>query len=92
MYKMSRSTYVLARALVQTRYVAMPNIILDEPVVPELIQGNATPEALAAELLALLDDSERRAKTVKRLAEVRKALVHEGAADRAATFALGLLG
>jgi lipid-A-disaccharide synthase len=90
-YKTSALTYAIARALVHSRYVAMPNIILDAPVVPELIQGRATVTAIGAELRRFLDDAPYRDRTVARLAEVRDALVRPGAADRAAAYARALL-
>lgn len=90
-YKTSALTYVVARALVRTRYIGMPNIILDAPVVPELIQNRATPVALAAELRRFLDDAAYASSVRERLAGVRDALVRPGAADRAAAYALELL-
>lgn len=90
-YKMARSTYWVARALVRTPYVAMPNIVLGARVVPELIQAEATPEALAGELRRMLFDSSHRGATLERLAQLRAALVRPGAAERAAHFAMELL-
>lgn len=90
-YKTSAVTYAVARVLVRTRYIGMPNILLDAPVVPELIQGRATPEALATELRRFLDDPAHARSTRDRLAGVREALVRPGAADRAAAYALELL-
>jgi lipid-A-disaccharide synthase len=90
-YKTSGLTYTVARALVRTRYIGMPNIILDAHVVPELIQGRATPEALATELRRFLDDPAYARSVRERLSGVRDALVRPGAADRAAAYALELL-
>jgi lipid-A-disaccharide synthase len=90
-YKTSALTYAVARALVHTRYIGMPNIILDAPVVPELIQERATPTALAFELRRMLEDRAYAASVRERLAGVRAALVRPGAADRAASYALELL-
>jgi lipid-A-disaccharide synthase len=90
-YKTSALTYAVARALVRTRYIGMPNIILDAHVVPELIQGGATPAALATELRRFLDDPAYAQSVHERLLGVRDALVRPGAADRAAAYALELL-
>lgn len=90
-YKASALTYAVARALVRTRYIGMPNIILDAPVVPELIQRRATPPALAAEIGRFLDQPAHARGVRERLAGVRSALVRPGAADRAAAYALELL-
>jgi len=90
-YKASALTYAVARALVRTRYIGMPNIILDAPVVPELIQRRATPSALAAEIGRFLDEPAHARSVRERLAGVRSALVRPGAAERAAAYALELL-
>jgi lipid-A-disaccharide synthase len=90
-YKTSALTYAVARALVRTRYIGMPNIILDALVAPELIQGRATPDALAAELRRFLDDPAYARSVRERLFRVRDVLVRPGAADRAAAYALELL-
>jgi len=90
-YKASALTYAVARALVRTRYIGMPNIILDAPVVPELIQRRATPAALADEIGRFLDEPAHARAVRERLAGVRSALVRPGAAERAAGYALELL-
>jgi lipid-A-disaccharide synthase len=46
----------LARRIYHGRYVTLPNLVLDEPVVPELLQEAATPAALSDALLGLLAD------------------------------------
>jgi len=69
----------------------MPNIILGERVVPELVQSEATPARVAEELLSYLDDSAKRERVVRRLGEIRQVLVREDAAERAAQLAVELL-
>lgn len=49
-YRLGTLTYQLARRVVRTPYVALPNILAGRQLVPELIQADATPEALAAAL------------------------------------------
>jgi lipid-A-disaccharide synthase len=48
----------LARKMIQVPFVAMPNVIAGRQIVPELLQGNCTPAALAAEIETLLDDAD----------------------------------
>jgi lipid-A-disaccharide synthase len=90
-YKMAGLSYWVARALVRTRFIAMPNILLDESVFPELIQGQATAAAVVTELTRLLDDDNARARVRQRLVSLREALVRPGAAERAADFALEVM-
>jgi lipid-A-disaccharide synthase len=51
-YKMANLTYQIARHLVKIPYIGLPNLLANEPLVPEFIQDQVTPDNLA---LALLD-------------------------------------
>jgi lipid-A-disaccharide synthase len=53
-YRANPITYVMGRLLVRVPYLGIANLLLRRPMYPEYIQGAATPEALAAELRALL--------------------------------------
>jgi len=55
-------------------YVGLPNIMANEFLVPELLQEAATPEALAAAVLDLFGDAERRARLAERFTEMHHAL------------------
>ena len=44
LYKTSLLTYWIARRIVTVKYLAMPNILADEALFPEFIQGQATPK------------------------------------------------
>lgn len=57
-YKVAPLTYRILSRLVKSPYVSLPNLLAGRLLVPELLQDAATPEALAAELLPLLDDGE----------------------------------
>lgn len=46
-YKMKTSTYILAKKLVKTPYISLPNLLANEMLVPELVQKECTPEKLA---------------------------------------------
>jgi len=56
LYVLSEAQMKLARRIYKRPYITLPNLVLDEPVVPELVQEAATPAALAAAALALLDE------------------------------------
>ncbi|MDO9795110.1 lipid-A-disaccharide synthase, partial [Glaesserella parasuis] len=49
-YKMKPLTYWLAKRLVKTDYISLPNLLANEPLVPELIQADCSPENLAKHL------------------------------------------
>jgi lipid-A-disaccharide synthase len=90
-YRVSPLTYALGRPLVRVSQFAMVNLIAGRPIVPELIQRDFTPERVAAEALALLDDPARATRMRADLAAVRAALGAPGASERAAVEVLRLL-
>ena len=69
----------------------MANLIAGREVVKELIQGDFRPEAVAREVLALLEDRGRRDRVREGLAEVRARLGPPGASARAAAVVARLL-
>ena len=83
-YRISRLSYGLGRPLVKVPHFAMVNLIAGRAVVPELMQSDFTPERVAAEVSALLDDPGRREAMRRDLAEVRHRLGEPGASARAA--------
>lgn len=57
-YRMKQFTYWLAKRLVKTPYISLPNLLANEMLVPELIQEQCNPESLAQALAVYFDDSE----------------------------------
>jgi len=60
--------------LIKTPYVTLPNLLTEEPLIPELIQWAVTPEALAREVAELLQDAQRRASISSEFAKLRTKL------------------
>ena len=87
-YRMQPLTFLVARSLVRVDHIALPNLVAGERVVPELVQGELTGEAVASGLLELLDDPSRAEGIRQRLAVVRSRLRGEGAFERAAAAVL----
>jgi len=90
-YKTSWSTYLIAKQIVTVKHLAMPNLLADQAIYPELIQGAATGEHIAREALDLLNNPERQRVVKTKLAQVVKSLGKPGASQRAAEAVLGLL-
>jgi len=83
-YKTSAFTYLIGRKLVKVRHIAMPNLLVNEEIFPEFIQGAATPQRIAQAALELLEDQPRRQRIKTKLAEIVGAMGGGGASRRAA--------
>jgi len=55
-YCVAPLTFRILKRMVKSPYVALPNLLAQRPLVPELLQDAATPEAMAQLLSALLDN------------------------------------
>ncbi len=84
-----RITFALMN--IPTPWYSMPNIILQQSLVPELVGDAATPERLAKEAVRLLTDQAARETMLDGFARVRRALGPPGAARRAAQMLLDAL-
>jgi lipid-A-disaccharide synthase len=89
-YRQSPITWALMRPMVYLPYVGMPNILAGEHLVPELLQDEATPAALAAALLALLRDTAAQRRQVERFHEFHE-LLRQNTAEKAADAVLKIL-
>ena len=61
-YRMKPLTYFLAKRLVKTDYISLPNLLANEMLVPEMIQEECTPELLAEKLSVYISDDESAVK------------------------------
>lgn len=92
-YRLNPLTLWLARRLVRTDYITMVNILRGRPVVSELLQSAATPEALAAHALELLDpDSPRRRAMRNEFDGLRRELVGRDAPREVAAVVRAVVG
>jgi len=89
LYVLSDAQARIARRVYHGTYVTLPNLVLDEPLVPELLQEAATPAALAEAVLALLDDPARQREGYARM---RAALGPPDALRRNADWVLAAAG
>jgi lipid-A-disaccharide synthase len=91
-YRVSPLTYTLGRWLLTVDTFGMPNLIAGSRIVPELIQHDFTPDAVAREAISMLTDASRAAEIREHLREVRHKLGSAGASHRAARAILAAAG
>jgi lipid-A-disaccharide synthase len=83
-YRMGLLNYLLYRPQVRVPYIGIGNIVAGERVVPEFIQFQAKPKAIAQEALKLLLDTAARQQMVDALRRIKTLLGQPGAAQRGA--------
>lgn len=88
-YRLSWPSYLLARMLVRSRFIAMANIIAGRALFPEFVQHAVRAEPMAAAILAWLDDP-ARVRELRTTGAALHAEMRRGAADRAADAVLAL--
>jgi lipid-A-disaccharide synthase len=55
-YRVHPISHQFAKRLIKVKYASLPNLLLDRPLIPELLQDACNPDSLAAELHHLLTD------------------------------------
>jgi lipid-A-disaccharide synthase len=83
-YKVSWVTYLAGRLVIRVDFLGMPNVLANRAVVPEFIQQNAKPEAVAHAIGRLLDDASARAQMTESFDQIISSLGQGGASRRAA--------
>src|SRR5208282_3971094 len=99
-YRVSPLTYLLGRPRVKVPRFAMVNLIAEEEVVPELVQGDFTAVNVVSRLNEILPDGAARDRMLEGLARVKAKLrapspdggVPRHPADRAAEIILAMTG
>jgi lipid-A-disaccharide synthase len=82
-YETSTTTYYVARFLVEIKYISLVNLIRDEEVIREIIQGDFNPATLKNALEDILK-GEKREVLLEKYEELRKQLGGGGASEKAA--------
>lgn len=90
-YKTSWPTYLVGKLCVTVKYLAMPNLLAGEEVMPEFIQAAAIPQKIARAAVELMTDPARYETIKRKLIQVTAQLGVPGASSRAAQAILNLL-
>ena len=83
-YKGNYFSYLIARRIIKIKYISLVNLIMDKPVVKELIQNDLTAQKLREEMKKLLTDSGYRQRILNDYAELKNKLGGIGASKKAA--------
>ena len=91
MYRISLLTYLVGRLMIRVPTIGLANIVAGKQIVPELIQGDASPQRVFQEAVSLLKDPRRMTAMEKELARVEELLGSRGASERVANMAYEML-
>jgi lipid-A-disaccharide synthase len=61
----SKLLYTFYRKLIKGKYVTLPNLIADEPIIPELLLHNCNVESVDDQLTQLLSDTDERKSMIE---------------------------
>ncbi|MDU8647713.1 lipid-A-disaccharide synthase [Pseudomonas syringae group sp. 26L6] len=87
-YRLAPLTFWILKRMVKSPYVSLPNLLAQRLLVPELLQDDATPEALARTLLPLIDDGQAQTAGFDAIHRI----LRRDASNQAADAVLSLLG
>ena len=90
-YKTSWLTYTIGKSLVKIKNIGMANIVLDEQVVPELIQKEANAERIYDEAKNILSDEDMLNNIKLRLSRIKKVLGDKDAPKNTAKIIYSLI-
>jgi lipid-A-disaccharide synthase len=92
-YKLSPLTYWVGKNLLRIgeklKYFSMPNILLDQKVIPELVMQDATPGKIAEEAISILKDLKRQKEMTEAFKKLRSLLGSPGVIEKCARSILG---
>ena len=84
-YKGDQISYLIAKNLIKVKYISLVNLIMNKPVLKELIQNDLTPENISEELKQLLTNHKRQRQLLDDYEELRCVLGNAGASSNAAS-------
>jgi len=73
-YRIHTISYIIIRAMVKARFVALPNLLADKRIVSEYIQQDCKPDKMGEELIRLLEDETVRERQIREFESVRRSL------------------
>lgn len=90
MYIINPLNYAIMKRLICIPDISLVNIVAGKRIVPEYVQHEATPEAMALDVLSLMQDGERRQLMLADLLEMKTRMGDSGASERVAKLVVEL--
>ena len=87
-YRLAPLTFWILKRMVKSPYISLPNLLAQRLLVPELLQDDATPEALAQTVLPLIDGGDEQTRGFDAIHRI----LRRDASNQAADAVLTLIG
>lgn len=89
-YRMAPITYKIISRLLSSKYISLPNLLADAPLVPEILQNEVRPEVLGPAIEQALIDSDEQSALKQRFYDIHLQL-RQDASKKAADAIVHLL-
>jgi len=90
-YSVSPLSYWLGKALIDVAHIGLVNLIAEDRIMPELIQKEASPDAICKAAFDIISDANRYVAMCEALLAVRRKLGQPGASAKVAQIARRLM-
>ena len=90
-YRVSPFTYAVGKRLIKVDHIGICNIVAGERIVKELIQHDAEPDKIVAEISTILTDSNYAASIIAKLGTIEQKLGSGGCSRRVAELAMTMI-
>ena len=80
-YKTSMISYMIGKMVVKVDYISLPNLIINKPLLPELIQAEFNPQRIRKELAVIIENPSEQLEGYK---EIKRILGDENASSNTA--------
>lgn len=83
-YKVNPITVAIAKRIAKVKYIGLPNLIVNEEIIPELIQNDVNESRILNEIENILNDKERKRMLITRLSSIKSILGDKSASQNTA--------
>ncbi len=88
-YKMAWLTHFILKRMITKPYISLPNLLAEKPLVAEILQDEATPQALAQAVLDLLKNPEKSNELKQEFSRLHRSIKRD--ANQQAAYAIKTL-